>query len=128
MHTYDGLYVIFVPHHVVAIEVIGTEIYICDNHCKTPLDIRQSARLTQRVELVLKVSPRDPPRFIKAHIQLNKISTSIGRANNRIEIYSVNEYENPEDNNQYYLGSINYKDNFELNDIINKLIEEKGKI
>jgi len=62
MHTFDGLYLVFVPHHVIAIEVKGTEIYICDNHTKTPMDIKQSARLSQKVERVLKVSRKEEPK------------------------------------------------------------------
>ena len=65
----NGLYVIFVPHHVVAVEIKDGEAFICDNHTKTPLDIKQSARLTQRVELVLKVTPKETPVFISSSIR-----------------------------------------------------------
>jgi len=118
MRTFPSLYVVFVPHHIVAIEVKENEIYICDNHCKTPLDIKQSARLTQRVEEVWKVARRAVPKFIRADIELNK---QIYGANYKIDIISHNKYENPEDDTRYILGSITYKDDFELTDIIKAL-------
>jgi hypothetical protein len=114
MHTHDGLYVIFVPHHIIAVEVKGTEIYICDNHTKTPLDIKQSARLTQKCEAVWKVTPKNPPIFIGNSIRLD-------RSLNRIDIYSFNKYENSEDDNEYSLGHIRFKDDKELEQILYKL-------
>ena|SRR6266545_1638557 len=115
MYSYDGLYVVFVPHHVIAIEVKDTEIFICYNHCKSPLDIKQSSRLTQKVELVLKVTPKSPPIFIESSIRLDKGNAG---ANFKIDIYSVNKYKNPEDDNQYLLGTIRYKDDEELTQIL----------
>src|ERR1035437_9439974 len=97
MHHNDGQYVIFIPNHVIAIEVNGDEIFICDNHTKTPLDIKQSSRLTQRVELVWKVQAKAPPKFIENAIELILHS-------NRIDIKSWDRYENPEDDTRYGLG------------------------
>lgn len=114
MHTHNGLYVVFVPEHVIAVEVIGTEIYICDNHTKTPLDIKQSSRLTQKVHSVLQIIPRDPPKFVKSEIMLTK-------SFNKIEVTRVNKYVNTDDNTQYSLGYIKYADVSELEQIINKL-------
>jgi len=51
----DGFYIITVPHHVIAIEVIDSKIFLIDNHSKQPLPAESSARLTQRVELIYKV-------------------------------------------------------------------------
>ena len=121
MHTFDGLYIISVPHHVVAVEVKGTEIYICDNHCKTPLDIKQSVRLTQKVNSVLKVTPKSPPVFIGSSIRLDR---NYRGTNFEINIFSVNRYENSEDDNQYSLGTIRYKDNLELKWILEALNKE----
>src|ERR1035437_10016730 len=77
MYNHNGLYVVMIPHHVVAVEVKDNEIFICDNHTKTPLDIKQSARLTQRVELVWKVTAKNPPKFVKNEIELIQHPNSI---------------------------------------------------
>lgn len=116
MHTHDGLYIVFVSRHVVAVEVVGTEIYICDNHCKTPLDVKQSARLTQRVGGVLKVSPKDPPKFVGQVVELKKHPNSI-------DIVSHFKYENPEDDTTYSLGYIRFKDDEERRMIMSALSE-----
>lgn len=118
MHSHDGLYVVFVPHHVIAIEVKGTEIYICDNHSKTPLDIKQSARLTQRVEQVLKVSRKEAPKFIKSELEVLRFSDL-----KKIELNRKNEYECKEDNTKEFMGYLYIRDEDELRELIAKLIE-----
>lgn len=114
MHGEPGLYIIFVPNHVVAVEVIGTEIFICDNHSKQPLDIRASARLTQKVDRVLKVVAKNPPKFVRSEIKLEKYTY-------KIDIIRVNIYENEEDNTIVPLGFVKSQDNKELSDILYKL-------
>lgn len=121
MHNNSGIYIVFIPHHVVAVEVIGTEIFICDNHSKTPLDIRSSARLTQRVEKVLKVVAKDPPKFVRSEIVLNKTNFD----NNRFNINQNYIYENREDNITELLGSIKYRNLEELNHIIDSIVDFK---
>ena len=116
MHTHDGLYIVFVKEHVVAVEVIGTEIFICDNHTKKPLDIRNSARLSQRVERVLKVTPKDPPKFFRREIKARQGFTSV-------EILKFNIYEKSEDNTKEVIGSIRTSSYLELGEII-KALEE----
>jgi len=116
MKQSEGLYVVHVPHHVVAVEIKGTEIYICDNYCKTPLDIKQSARLMQKVELVLKVTPIDPPKFVRSELMVYK-------AWNKITINKKNIYERMEDNTEFYMGSFQYENESELKFIIEKLGE-----
>jgi hypothetical protein len=113
----DGQYIIFVPQHVVAVEIKDKEIYICDNHTKTPINIKQSARLTQKVNSVLKVEARNPPRFIGAMIRIDRMY-------NGVDIISVNRYENPEDDTQYRLGNIKFVDNKELEQILLALRKE----
>lgn len=117
MCTRNGLYIVFVPHHVIAVEVKGSEIYICDNHTKAPLDIKQSARLTQKVEEVWKVTPKATPKFVRSEIK-------IVRNTNGLDIQSYSHYENLEDNIRYNLGHIKFKDNQELRQIIEALKNE----
>jgi hypothetical protein len=114
MHNHDGLYIVHVPHHVVAVEIKGTEIYICDNHCKTPLDIKQSARLMQKVEKVLRVSRRSEPKFLRQELKVTKFGY-------RYDISRFNIYENEEDNTVGHVGSITASSKTELDLIVEAL-------
>lgn len=118
MHTHDGLYIVFVPHHVVAVEVQNTEIFICDNHTKTPMDINQSARLMQKCEDVWEVSREAEPKFERTQIIIEKMYA------NNIRIKAIDVYENHEDNVTRHLGQFTFKDNNEMNEIISKLSYE----
>jgi hypothetical protein len=51
----DGVYLFYVPGHVVAIEVNGIHRYICDNHTKSTLNAASSSRLMQRVDSIYMV-------------------------------------------------------------------------
>lgn len=114
MISSPGLYVVCVPHHVVAVEVIDEQIYICDNYCKTPLDIKQSARLMQKVECVWRAERKSAPVFVRSSIRLfNGV--------NRVEIYRDNIYGDEEDNTQNYLGAMNWENDEELAKIVREL-------
>lgn len=114
MHKREGKYVVFVPEHVIAIEVTSKDIYICDNHTKTPIDVKQSARLAQRVIDVWKVVAKEPPILLRSEITVTNLY-------NKIQIGRNNIYKNPEDNNREELGSFRYKDMRELRQIISLL-------
>lgn len=114
----DGLYVIGVPKHVVAVRVERGKVLICDNHTKEPIDARGSARLMQKVDLILKVTARELPIFVKNSILLTQ---SYSSANFKMTITSFNQYKNPEDNTQYVLGSFAYKDKKEYEMILEEL-------
>lgn len=116
MHNYDGFYVVFVPNHVVAVEVNRADIFIVDNHSKTVLDIKQSARLMQKVEEVWKVTPKDPPKFLRSETRITKWPTR-----NAVQIQRFDIYENKDDNKLELLGQFTYKDNLELHSIIGEL-------
>lgn len=118
LHDKDGMYIIFVPSHVVAIEVKNEEIYICDNHTKTPIDIRQSARLTQRVDSVLKVVAKNPPKFVRSEIKI-----LLWPNGNNAQLQKLNIYENSDDNTLIQIGQLRYDSYRELQEIINKLKE-----
>lgn len=112
----DGMYVVLVPHHVVAIEVNNKEIYLVDNHSKAPLPANSSARLMQKVEGVYKVSRKSEPKFIRSHIIIGE-----DVVHNRILITSNNIYENLDDNTAVKLGEFRFKDKKELLDILDEL-------
>lgn len=52
----NAVYILVVPHHVVAIEVIDKRIYFVDNHTKSPMNAASSARMMQRVTHIWRVS------------------------------------------------------------------------
>lgn len=51
----NGVYLFYVPNHVIAIEIDGNKRWLIDNHTKKPLTLGSSARLGQRVDAVVKV-------------------------------------------------------------------------
>lgn len=54
----NGHYIVGVPKHVVAIEVLDKQIYFIDNHSIQAIPASQSARLTQRVDGIWLVKPK----------------------------------------------------------------------
>ena len=115
----DGNYLIIVPKHIVAIRVENEQIQICDNQSKEPLDARNSARLTQQVDKIFKVVQMAEPEFID--------STFIAKHDvyeDRIRIFKHNNYVNKEDDTDSYIGSVVYKDIYELRQIIEALTKE----
>ena len=54
----DGMYIVTVPNHFVAIEVNNKKVYFCDNHTKEPMPASASARLLQKVLGVNQVIKR----------------------------------------------------------------------
>lgn len=112
----DGIYIIGVPKHVIAIRVENNQVLICDNHTKTPIDARGSARLSQKVDVILKCVALSPPKFLKSEIKIvgmNRIGF--------IQVVRNNYYENKEDNTNIILGQFTYKDDEELREIIGEL-------
>lgn len=112
----DGLYLILVPHHIVAIRIHEGQIQICDNASREPLDARSSARLTQSVDKIFKVSPRQPPVFVFSEILVEK-----SKYYNKLDIKRINHYRNHEDNTENSLGYVSFKDGAELTGIVSAL-------
>lgn len=111
----DGFYIVLIPKHVVAVEVSNNQIYLVDNHSKQPLPAQSSARLMQKVEQVYKVTPKGEPLFLRTEIVVDK-----GVFGNSIVIKAHDKYEN-EDDIVRRLGQFTFKDNLELDMIIEKL-------
>lgn len=57
----DGMYIVMLPKHVVCIEVKDRKIYFCDNHTKEPINAAASARLSQKVESIYRVTKKPLP-------------------------------------------------------------------
>ncbi len=87
----EGQYIIVVPKHYVIIEVKDGVIQLCDNHTKTPIKLQSSARLSQRVEKVLKA-------VVKPQVEIPR----------EVSSEYVTEYRN---NRIYVERCINYSDN-----------------
>jgi translation elongation factor EF-1beta len=110
----DGLYLIIVPHHIVAIRIEDGQIQICDNASREPLDARSSARLTQQVERIFKISPKPQPIFIGASYRIDKDWTEA-------RIMKVSRYENPEDDTEVRLGYVRFTSDEEFKQIVRAL-------
>lgn len=55
-----GVYVFNVPRHVIVIEITKDgKRYFCDNHTKKPMNASSSARLSQRVLQMIKVTKNE---------------------------------------------------------------------
>lgn len=112
--THDGLYLILIPDHFIAVEVKDKKIYLIDNHSKYPIDAGSSARLTQRVVMVYKVTPRKPPVYLGPEYE-------ILHYNKTLVINQINRYEDKKDDNKAELGRFRYMDYEELKNIQDKL-------
>lgn len=55
--TKPGIYLFYIPHHVISIEITeDNKRYIIDNHTKKPLNLSVSARLGQKVLTATRIS------------------------------------------------------------------------
>jgi hypothetical protein len=107
----DGMYIVMVPKHVVAIEVRENQIWLVDNHSKQPVDASASARLTQKCEAVYKIIERPRPIFIETIIRV------INNYDSYISIEAIDRYENADDVRRN-LGRFTFKDRNELTKIV----------
>ena len=112
----DGLYLILVPKHIVAIRVENKQIQIVDNASVQPLDAHSSARLTQQVDKVFKITAKALPQFIDSFI-----SVDCQPVYHKINIWKTNHYVDPEDDIKEYKGYFYYSDQNEINQIIEAL-------
>ena len=87
LSTRDGIYIVTVPKHFVAIEVDKGQVYFCDNHTKEPMPAASSARLQQAVLAVHKVTKRREPILLTS----KKIPVLSKRENGEI-VLRVNEH------------------------------------
>lgn len=71
----DGVYIVAVAKHFVAIEVTDRKILFCDNHTKEPMPASGSARLEQSVKAIYKVTKRREPLLVTSKIVAVKTLT-----------------------------------------------------
>lgn len=118
----DGIYVIFVPGHVVVVEVSDRKAYFCDNQTKEPIPASSSARLGQKVLAVNKFVERPKPEFIRYDIKV-EINEPAGLA----LISRVSLYKDARHNTIESIGTIRYDGLADLSYIISVLKNEYSK-
>jgi hypothetical protein len=75
-----GQYLVTIPKHYIALEVRDGHLYICDNHTKTELELQNSARLSQKVEQVwrvTKVREYSKPHVVKTEYAAELITDTV---------------------------------------------------
>lgn len=117
--NFEGMYLITIPKHYIAIEVHNKQIQICDNHTKTPIDLQNSARLSQKIEKVWKVTKER--EYVRPHLVKVEYHTSINGSRVNISkdhIFSDKTFK------VYHLGSFECPlDKTKLQEIAFKLME-----
>src|SRR6266446_3016821 len=57
-----GMYIVLIPKHVIAVEVAVEngiyKLFLIDNHSKSPLPAESSARLSQKVDSIYKITAK----------------------------------------------------------------------
>lgn len=120
--AHPGIYLIVVPKHVVAVEVTSDGIFLVDNASKEPFRAEASARLTQRVEVIYKLTEKEKPVYLRSELVIEQSTHAM-----LICIYSDAIYKNPADNTRVKLGQFAFRNEVELEDIIVKLFMEVVK-
>jgi len=116
LSSFNGMYVILIPRHVIAVEVNDGKIFLIDNQSKSAIDASHSARLMQKVDAIYRVVKKAEPKFVRSEIKVEKVYV-----NNRLEIIKYNYYEDEKDNTKILLGSASYTYKNELIEISNAI-------
>jgi len=75
-----GMYLVTIPKHYIALEVRDGNLYICDNHTKTEIELQNSSRLSQKIERLWRVEivkPYSKPTIVQTEFAVDKIGMSI---------------------------------------------------
>lgn len=110
----DAVYVILVPDHFIAVEVKDKKLYLIDNHTKTPLPAESSARLLQKVVVIIKAVPMPEPKLLRAWYEVRRYP-------NKLVITKYEAYERAEDNKSFVVGRIEIGEDESLGPIIEAL-------
>lgn len=110
----NGLYIIGVPGHVVAVEVAHPKIYLIDNHTKQAISASASARLSQKVDGLYRVKDRGEKVLISIEI-------SVEKDYHHVTIWRSVKYSNARDNVLNKLGTLYFKNDAEFADIVSEL-------
>ena len=113
----DGMYIVVLEKHFICIEVKKPSIYLCDNHTKSPINAASSARLSQKVLYLYKVTakPAKPqPILLREYIVVTK---DCNRFPMSITIKRQFDYTNSYDNRTILLASFVVRSLSEMNQI-----------
>lgn len=119
----DGLYIVTVTGHFVAIEVSDKKIYFCDNHTKVPMPAASSARLQQTCKAVHKVVKRREPLLLSSKIVAEKKLT-IDDGYCTVIINCVTTYDIEKYNRTVMVSRIKFNTESDFNDFIADLTKE----
>lgn len=118
----DGLYIVTIKGHFVAVEVNGKNIYFCDNHTKEPINAAASARLTQSVVAVHKVFKRREPLQISSRIEVVK-SNSLGH-HVTIEIHRQYRYDMPQHDKKVFIAALTFDTQQDFDEFVSQITKE----
>jgi len=95
-HKGTATYLVTLPRHYIVIEVtLDRQLFICDNHTKEPLNLANSARLSQRIEKIWKVSAKPPAVLVNTKVEVRSVDYN-GESAYYINV--IKEFIDPEDN------------------------------
>lgn len=113
-----GIYLISVGGHVILIEILKDQkIALLDNHTVKPINVSQSARLMQKITNVAKITPKNPPKFLRNEIRCSRRGSSFSLGKTSI-------YEDPSDNTITTYGHLTLRSKEEIEDVIRMLKQE----
>ncbi|MET0786289.1 MAG: hypothetical protein ABWY25_06245, partial [Paenisporosarcina sp.] len=118
----DGLYIVSVTGHFIAIEVADHHIYFCDNHTKEPMPAASSARLQQQCKAVHRVEKRRDPVLLSTEIVPDIGRDSDGKIVVRLIQYFV--YDIEKWNKDILIVKFKLDGTYELNKFINSLSDQ----
>lgn len=117
----DGMYIVVLPKHVVAVEVSHGKIYFCDNHTKEPISGAAPARLGQWCSDCYRTEAKPDPVFVveKLRVEFNVYAYS---EQSTVYIYRDSYFVEPNDDDSKMIGNIAARDNKELKQIRDLLL------
>lgn len=91
----EGMYIIQVPAHVVAVEVKDKRVYLCDNHTKEPINAANSARIGQRVAKVWSVRERPKAKTFKYRVYIRREVFASYVIETTSEVRGISDFNDP---------------------------------
>jgi hypothetical protein len=122
IHNYDGMYIVVVKKHVIAVEVSEGNVLLCDNHTKEPINGAASARLSQLALACFKVEPKPPAQLLEEKLIWSEHSYNSNQIFIDLKIESI--FQDNEDNYIRHVGYITARDRKELKTIRDRMLIE----
>lgn len=113
----DGIYIVTLKGHFVAVEISGKDIWFCDNHTKEPMDAAGAARLGARVISIHKVTKLPDPILIGTEMIVLKTPSGDGY---HLSFRRISHFNQGEDENKN-IGYLYVHSESEIREIADKL-------